>query len=176
MKKMTYRKWRRIGSICGYDGTRTASSEGKDANRLKEACPYETWKKIGNMLSDKLRHTASWLTEDEQRELEDLKSREDLNAYEKDRKEFLQSQLGKANEVSDDRWPVRIGEAREFLKEWCQEKDPGGAYTDEQRKREGIPPMESDSELVGYVASLLGFRAGEEDPSAFINPDDVVRQ
>jgi hypothetical protein len=47
MSKMTHKKWKQIGRICGYDGTRTASVWSEDADRLRKACPYETWKRIG---------------------------------------------------------------------------------------------------------------------------------
>jgi len=46
MAMMTLKKWKRIGRICGYDGTRTASVWSKDADRLRKACSYELWKKM----------------------------------------------------------------------------------------------------------------------------------
>lgn len=46
MAEMTLKKWKQIGSICGYDGTRTASVWSKDADRLRKACPYKLWKKM----------------------------------------------------------------------------------------------------------------------------------
>jgi hypothetical protein len=49
---MTRDKWKRIGRICGYDGTRTASVWSEDAQRLREACPYELWKRIFAMNDD----------------------------------------------------------------------------------------------------------------------------
>lgn len=44
---MTYDKWEEIGKICGYTGTKTASSKTKAADRLREACPYELWDRMG---------------------------------------------------------------------------------------------------------------------------------
>jgi hypothetical protein len=46
MSKMTLKKWKQIGRICGYDGTRTASVWSENADRLRKACSYEMWKKI----------------------------------------------------------------------------------------------------------------------------------
>lgn len=49
MAKMTLKKWKEIGRICGYDGTRTAATWSKDADRLRKACPYELWKKMASL-------------------------------------------------------------------------------------------------------------------------------
>ena len=45
-KKMTLAKWKEIGRICGYDGTKEATTSSKDADRLRKACSYEMWKKL----------------------------------------------------------------------------------------------------------------------------------
>jgi len=45
-KTMTLAKWKQIGKICGYDGTRTASTWGEEADRLRKSCSYKLWKKI----------------------------------------------------------------------------------------------------------------------------------
>jgi hypothetical protein len=47
MSKITLKKWKQIGRICGYDGTRTASVWSKDADRLRRACSYGLWRSIG---------------------------------------------------------------------------------------------------------------------------------
>jgi len=49
MAKMTLKKWKQIGKICGYDGTKSASVWSEKADKMRKACPYETWKKMAGM-------------------------------------------------------------------------------------------------------------------------------
>jgi len=144
MAKMTLAKWKKIGRICGYDGTKSASVWNEKADKMRKACSYEMWKKIAQS-----------------------------NGYGSDGDELAPQ----AYEITNDPTPIRIGEIREFLKQWCQDHDPGGAYTDRQRKIDGLSTMANDQELLAYVASLLGFRNYEEDNSAFIdNPSRIIRR
>jgi hypothetical protein len=52
VSRITKKKWKQIGRICGYDGTRTASVWSEDADRLRRACPYELWKKMAQVNLD----------------------------------------------------------------------------------------------------------------------------
>ena len=47
---MTLAKWKEIGRICGYDGTRTASVWSEVADRLRKACPYGLWMRLANVV------------------------------------------------------------------------------------------------------------------------------